>query len=313
MKSLLLYNIIIGEFRQNVRNLPIAHAHFHPHNLVAQVHHLLNLTARNAFVEQGRITGVEQEGRDGVAGNGEVEVQHLLVERHLQHVFLLGTHGRTEVFGLTALEFHNATVVCRHHIQAPPQTERGTDKGGFEQHLIKRYAHLGRSVCLLHNLANVVEVLTCLFEITDIDFLGGVMASVIQKRLAEVRLHAFRKIDCGRVRAVVHKLVGGITEENGARSLTRLKLRQKVIQWRRAVRFYACRERANVNEIIGFEYDEFASVHHIHPHPFLKEFQGCGICRYECLARIVLKQECETVFANFFDQSACHAQLFYGR
>ena len=119
MKSLLLYNIIIGKFRQNVRNFPIAHAHFHPHDFITQLHHLLNLSARNAFVKQSGITGIKQEGSNSVAGNGEIKVQHLLIERHLQDMFLPGTHRRTKIFGLTTLEFHYVAMICRHDVQAP--------------------------------------------------------------------------------------------------------------------------------------------------------------------------------------------------
>ena len=129
-----------------------------------------------------------------------------------------------------------------------------------------------------------------------------------------MRLHAFRKINFGSVGAIIHKLIGSITQENRTSHLARLKLGKEEIQCRSAVRFYASRERTYVNEEVGFENHEFAPVNDVHTHAFLHKFQGFCVRLYENLACIILKQKRKGVIPHpFFHQSARHFELLYGR
>ena len=243
-----------GEQGEDAFELALGQTAQQADDAVAQTECLADGSSRAALVEEERVGGVEEVGLQVVPVEVEVAAQHFAVERHLHEVGGLGL-GVFEPPGLclAALEFEHAAAVGGHHVEPAAQSQRGTDEGGLEHGLFGDDAHIVGREAFGHGAADVAELSAGFVEEAGRhDFIG--QAGVEEHVVAEAA--AGRGFEGGLaavVDAVVHELVGHVSQEDVGIRLCRPEGVDEIVERGVAVGFQTVGEGRDVEQVVGFE------------------------------------------------------------
>ena len=265
-----LIDMLFGQKTQHVVHMPFSQGAFQGHDAVAQHDAVAHRRARHALVEEHRVARVEEKCLRVVPRQAEVAPQHLAIQRHLQLMLrprALRTAGK--LLGLARFHFHKQAHIFGHHVEASAQAQFGTEKRCLHQHVLAPLPRFVGAETVAHGGEHVGKLLFKVLEITGCEFF--LERGVTECRFCEM-LARGAAIDAFEPRGVVgravvaqrfcHKLVRGITQENGQRYGRRREARQQEAQRRVAVGAQARGEGGDVNEIVRLEHnlagDQFA-------------------------------------------------------